>query len=314
MAGYLLQRLLATIPVLGLIAIITFGILHLTPGDPATVLLGDAATSEETSELRKKMGLDRPIYVQFGKWFAQVVQGDLGKSAFSGQPVLRAIADRLEPTLALSIFSMVMSLLVAIPLGVLAAWRANTWVDRSSMILSVLGFSIPAFWLGINLIFLLGVRVRLLPVMGYSPLAEGLIPCLQHLILPSVTLGLVNAALIARMTRASLLEILQEDYIRTARAKGLSEPRITVHHALRNALIPVVTVIGPLFAALMTGSMVVEQIFAIPGMGKFFVWSVLNRNYPVIMGTVLLYAVFLIIANLVVDIMYAWLDPRIRYT
>ena len=313
MIGYTLQRLLATVPVLALIGVITFGILHLAPGDPAAVLLGDAASPEETAELRKKMGLDRPIYLQFGKWASQVIRGDLGKSVFSGQPVIQAISDRLEPTLALSIFSMIMSILIAIPLGVLAAWRANTWIDRGSMVLSVLGFSIPAFWLGVNLIFFFGVKTRLLPVMGYSPLADGFRPFLEHLILPSVTLGLVHAALIARMTRASMLEILREDYIRTARAKGLRERAVLLRHALKNAAISIVTIVGLSFAGLIAGVVVTETVFAIPGVGRLIVEAVLHRDYPIIQGALLMIGAMYVFINLAVDLLYTWFDPRVKY-
>jgi len=313
MKSYIIKRLLATIPVLVLIAVITFAILHLAPGDPASVLLGDQGTAEEVEELRKKMQLDRPIYVQFGTWFVQVVQGDLGKSVFSGQPVLHALAERLEPTLALASLSAMLAILIAIPLGVLAAWRANTWIDRGAMILSVLGWSIPAFWLGINLIFLFGLQLRILPVMGYMPLKEGVVPFLKHLIMPVVTLGLVNAALIARMTRASMLEILQEDYIRTARAKGLTERLVLIRHALRNAAIAIITIVGLSFAALVAGVVVTETVFAIPGVGRLVVDAVLRRDYPIIQGAILMVGSTYVFINLAVDLLYTYFDPRVKY-
>jgi len=304
---------LATVPVLVLIALITFGILHLAPGDPAAVLLGDEATREEVVELREKMGLNRPIYIQFGVWLGQVLQGDLGKSVFSGQPVLQAIFERIEPTLSLAVLSATLAVFIAVPLGVLAAWRANTWIDRLSMVLSVIGFSIPAFWLGINLIFVFGVKLRLLPVMGYASLAEGPLPFLKHLILPSVTLGLIHAALIARMTRSSMLEILREDYIRTARAKGLKERLVLVRHALRNAAISIITIIGLSFAALVAGVVVTETVFAIPGVGRLVVDAVVHRDYPIIQGGILLVGSAYVFINLAVDLLYTYFDPRVKY-
>jgi len=313
MTRYVIQRLLATVPVLVLIAMITFGILHLAPGDPVAVLLGDEATAEEVAQMRTKMGLDRPIYVQFGLWFFQVLQGDLGKSVFSGQPVIEAILERLEPTLALAVFSAILAVLIAIPLGVLAAWRANTWVDRLAMVLSVLGFSIPSFWLGINLIFAFGVQFRLLPVMGYASLSEGLGPFVKHLILPTLTLGLIHAALIARMTRASMLEILREDYIRTARAKGLKERPVLIRHALRNAAISIITIVGLSFAGLVAGVVVTETVFAIPGVGRLVVDAVLHRDYPIIQGAILLVGSLYVFINLAVDLLYTYFDPRVKY-
>ena len=313
MQRYLAQRLLASLPVLLVVAFLTFGILQFAPGDPAAVLLGEQATREDILRLRHKLGLDRPIPLQFAIWMGHVLRGDLGESLFSGQPVTKAIAERLEPTLSLALFAIIIALLLALPLGVLAAWRANTWVDRAVMVFAVLGFSIPAFWLGINLIYLFGVQLRLLPVMGYQPLSGGLGPYLKHLILPSVTLGLISAALIARITRASMLEVLREDYIRTARAKGLGERVVLLRHALKAASIPILTIIGLAFAGLITGVVVTETVFAIPGVGRLIVGAVVHRDYPIIQGAILLVAASYVFVNLVVDILYSYLDPRVRY-
>ena len=300
MKMYVLQRLLTALPVLGLIAVITFTILHLAPGDPAAVLLGDLATAEDIAQLREDMGLERPLYVQFGVWLSNIIQGDFGRSIFSEQPVLQAFAERLEPTLSLAIISEILAIVIALPLGILAAWRPNTWIDRFAMIFAVMGFSIPSFWLGINLIYLFSLKIHLLPVLGYVPLKEGLVPFLRHLTLPILTVGFISAALIARISRASMLEVLREDYIRTARAKGLREKVVLFRHAFKNASIPVVTMIGLSFGHLVAGLVVVETVFAIPGAGRFIVEAVLHRDYPVIQGALLLVGLSYVIINLVV--------------
>jgi peptide/nickel transport system permease protein len=301
------------IPVLLVVATITFALLHLTPGDPAAVLLGDQATPEDIARIRQKLGLERPIYIQYGLWLIRVFQGDLGESLFLNRSVVRAIGERLEPTLSLAILAELIAVSLAIPLGVLAAWKANTWVDRTVMVFAVLGFSIPVFWLGLNFIFLFSVKLRLLPVAGYQPLAEGFLPFLRYLILPAVTLGLIHAALIARMTRSSMLEVLREDYIKTARAKGLSETLVLMRHAFRSASVPVVTIIGLSFAGLVTGVVVTETVFSIPGVGRLIVSAVLTRDYPLIQGVILLVACAYVFINLAVDLLYVYLDPRIRY-
>jgi peptide/nickel transport system permease protein len=310
---YIVRRLLASVPVLFMVGVIAFVILHVAPGDPAAIIAGDLATPAEVEAIRRALGMDRPLLVQLGIWIGRLFQGDLGTSVFSGRSVTDLMAPRLEPTIALSVMALLISVSIGIPLGVVAAWKAHTVVDRGVMVFAVLGFSIPVFWLGLNLIWLFSVKIRLLPVLGYQPLAEGVIPFLRHLALPSVTLGITFAALIARMTRSSVLEVLREDYIRTARAKGLAERVVLVRHALKAASLPIVTVIGLVFAALITGVVVTETVFAIPGLGRLVVDAVVRRDFPIIQGMMIMLATAYVLVNLVVDIAYAYLDPRIRY-
>jgi peptide/nickel transport system permease protein len=313
MTAYLVQRLLAVIPVLLLVGLITFALLRVTPGDPAAVLAGEHATPENVERIRQQLGLDRPLHVQLWRWFGRLLQGDLGDSLFTGYKVTTLIRQRLEPTLSLAVLAEIIAIALALPMGILAAWKANSWVDRGVMVFAVLGFSIPVFWLGFNLIWLFSVTLDLLPPAGYTPLSQGVWPWLRSLILPAVTLGLIFSALIARMTRASMLEILREDYIRTARAKGLAEKVVLLRHALRNAAVPIVTIIGLGFAALVTGVVVTETVFALPGLGRLIVDSMLRRDYPVIQGAILLAASAYVVINLIVDLTYAYFDPRIRY-
>lgn len=313
MSTYVIQRLLAAIPVLLLVGLITFALLRVTPGDPAAVLAGEHATPENIAQIREKLGLNEPIYIQLGRWLGQILRGDLGDSLFTGYKVSTLIRQRLEPTLSLAFLAEIIAVSLALPLGILAAWRANSWIDRAVMVFAVLGFSVPVFWLGFNLIWLFSVNLGLLPAAGYTPISRGIWPWLKSLILPSVTLGLIFSALIARMTRASMLEILREDYIRTARAKGLGERVVLLRHALKNAAVPIVTIIGIGFAALITGVVVTETVFALPGMGRLIVDSMLRRDYPVIQGALLLVAGAYVFVNLVVDLTYAYFDPRIRY-
>jgi peptide/nickel transport system permease protein len=313
MTAYLVQRLLAVIPVLLLVGLITFALLRVTPGDPAAVLAGEHATPENVERIRQQLGLDRPLHVQLWRWFGRLLQGDLGDSLFTGYKVTTLIRQRLEPTLSLAVLAEIIAIALALPMGILAAWKANSWVDRAVMVFAVLGFSIPVFWLGFNLIWLFSVTLDLLPPAGYTPLSQGVWPWLRSLILPAVTLGLIFSALIARMTRASMLEILREDYIRTARAKGLAEKVVLLRHALRNAAVPIVTIIGLGFAALVTGVVVTETVFALPGLGRLIVDSMLRRDYPVIQGAILLAASAYVVINLIVDLTYAYFDPRIRY-
>jgi peptide/nickel transport system permease protein len=313
MRAYLLRRLLATIPVMGVVALFVFALLHLTPGDPAAVIAGDYASPADVQRIRRTLGLDQPLHVQLGIWLWHIGHGDLGTSIFSGLPVTTLIAQRLEPTLALTVTTMLIAVLLAIPLGVLAAWKAGTWVDRLVMVLAVLGFSVPVFWLGFLFIYGFAVRLELLPVQGYVSFRTGLIPFLQHLVLPSLTLGMVYMALIARMTRASMLEVLREDYIRTAHAKGLKPQAVLLLHALKNAALPVVTIIGVGVALLIGGVVVTESVFAIPGLGRLTVDAILHRDYPVIQGIILVFSGVYVVINLLVDIAYTFLDPRIRY-
>ena len=313
MAAYLLRRLLATIPVMGVVALFVFALLRLSPGDPAAIIAGDYARPADVQRIRQQLGLDQPLHVQLAIWLGHVLRGDLGTSIFSGLPVATLIRQRLEPTLALTVCTMAIAVLLAVPLGVVAAWQAGTWIDRLVMVVAVLGFSVPVFWLGFLLIYSFAVQLEVLPVQGYVSFRQGLIPCLKHLVLPSFTLGLVYMALIARMTRASVLEVLREDYIRTAHAKGLQPHVVLLWHALKNAALPIVTVIGVGVALLIGGVVVTESVFAIPGLGRLTVDAILHRDYPVIQGIILVFSGVYVLVNLLVDVAYTFLDPRIRY-
>ena len=308
----ILRRLLATIPVMAIVAVIVFSLLYLTPGDPAAVLAGEQATTADIERLRMSLGLDEPYLVRFGQWLSGVVQGDLGTSIFSQRPVMDLIVQRLEPTIALSVASLAIAVLIAVPLGVVAAWRSGGIIDRLAMSFAVLGFSLPVFVLSYLLIALISVELKWLPVQGYVPIAYGFGPFARHLVLPAMSLGIVNAALIARITRTTMLEVLNQDYIRTARAKGLSVRRVLVRHALKNAAVPIVTVIGIGFALLISGVVVTETVFNIPGLGRLTVDAILRRDYPVIQGVILVFSATYVIVNLFVDLSYRLFDPRIR--
>ena len=313
MSVYLLRRILATIPVMGVVAVFVFSLLHLTPGDPAAIIAGDFANAEDIARIGKQLGLDRPLHVQFVAWVGQVLQGELGTSIFSRLPVSRLIQQRLEPTLVLSVATLVIAVLLAVPIGVLAAWRARTWVDRLVMGLAVCGLSVPVFVLGYLLIYVFAIQLGWLPVQGYVSLAQGVWPCLRSILLPSFALGSIYMALIARITRASLLEVLEEDYVRTAHAKGLSTLTVVVGHALRNASIPIVTIIGVGLTLLIGGVVITESVFAIPGIGRLTVDAILRRDYPIIQAVILLSSGVYVMVNLVIDLVYTVLDPRIRY-
>ena len=313
MHAYIIRRILATIPVMAVVGIFVFLLLHLTPGDPAAIIAGDYASPEDIKRIRAKLGLDRPIYIQFGTWVWQLMQGDLGISIFSDLPVSHLIAQRIEPTLALSIFTIIMAVLFAVPLGVLAAWRAGALIDRLSMVIAVFGFSVPVFVIGYLLMYVFAIELKWFPVQGYVSYRDGVIPFLRSITLPSVALALLYSALIARITRASVLEVLTEDYIRTARAKGLASSVVLMRHALKNAAVPIVTIIGIGIALLIGGVVVTESVFNIPGLGRLTVDSILRRDYPIIQGIILLFAGVYVFINLLVDIAYTFLDPRIRY-
>ena len=313
MKRFILGRLVATIPVMGVVATVVFLLLRLSPGDPATILAGDAASPEQIAAIRTRLGLDQPILVQFAEWMWRLVQGDLGTSIISNQPVTKLIGERLEPTLALAITTIIFAVAVAVPLGVLAAWRHGSWIDRSVMALSVLGFSIPIFVLGYLWIFAVAMELQWLPVQGYVSLSQGFWPFLQRLILPTLTLSVIYIALIARITRASVLEVLGEDYIRTAHAKGVGERSVLARHALRNAAVPIISVIGIGIALLISGVVVTESVFNLPGLGRHTVDAVLARDYPVIQGVILLFSGLYVLINLGVDVAYTIFDPRIRY-
>jgi peptide/nickel transport system permease protein len=299
--------------VLGVVALLVFLLLRLAPGDPAAILAGDAATADNIAAIRASLGLDRPIAVQFGIWIGKVLTGDLGQSFYFRIDVATLIAQRLEPTLALATLTLVIAVLVSVPLGVLAAWRHGGWFDRALMGFSVLGFSVPVFVLAYLLIWLFSLYLGWLPVQGYVRLADGFWPFLKHLVLPSITLSFIYIALIARVTRASVLEALGEDYIRTARAKGLSEIRVLVRHALANAAVPIATVIGIGIAILIGGVVVTESVYAIPGLGRLTVDAVLARDFPTIQGVILFFSFVYVLINLLIDLSYVFLDPRIRY-
>ena len=313
MASYILRRVLLTIPLMAIVALFVFSLLYIAPGDPAAVIAGDQASPADVERIRQSLGLDRPFLVQFGTWFWRVLHFDLGTSIFTNLPVASLIAQRIEPTLSLMALTLVLTLLVAVPLGVLAAWKAGSWVDRVIMAFAVSAFSFPVFVVGYILAYVFALEFEWLPVQGYSPLANGFWPWLQNLILPSVALGCVYIALTARITRASMLEVLQQDYIRTARAKGLGLRSILFVHALKNAAVPIVTVIGIGVALLIGGSLVTESVFAIPGLGRLTVDAILRRDYPVIQGIVLMFSLLYTLVNLMVDITYTLIDPRIRY-
>jgi peptide/nickel transport system permease protein len=310
---YLLRRLLATIPVMGVVALFVFTLLHVTPGDPAAIIAGDYATAEDIARIHHQLGLDRPFLVQFGAWIGRLLRGDLGTSIFSHLPVARLIGQRLAPTIALTVTTLVIAIVLAIPVGVLAAWRAGTWIDRLVMGWAVCGFSIPVFVLGYLLIFVFAIQLDWLPVQGYVSLDHGFRPFVQSLLLPSFTLGLIYMALIARITRASVLEVLGEDYIRTAHAKGLAAVRIVLSHALKNAAVPIVTVVGVGLTLLIGGAVITESVFALPGVGRLTVDAILRRDYPIIQGVILIVSGVYVLVNLAVDVVYTFLDPRIRY-
>ncbi len=312
MAKYIFKRILYLLPVLAVVAVVDFVIIHLTPGDPAAVILGADATDVDLARLREQLGLNLPIYIQFGRWLWGVLHGNLGWSIFMDMPVSTAIWQHLWPTVSLTILAETIAILVAIPLGVMAAANRGTWLDQGFMMLALLGISIPSFWIGLNFIMLFAVQLNWLPAAGYQPLSNGLGNHLRYLIMPAVSLGIMQGALIARMTRSSLLEVLNENYIRTAEAKGLKRWVVIFKHALRNAFIPILTVIGLSFAVLIGGAVVTETVFNIPGIGKLIVTSVLRRDYAVIQGAILMTATSYVLVNLVIDLMYALIDPRVR--
>jgi peptide/nickel transport system permease protein len=313
MVSYIFRRVLATLPVMAIVAFLVFSLLYIAPGDPAAVIAGDQASPADVERIRQSLGLDRPFLVQFGTWVWRIVHGDLGTSIFTNLPVASLIAQRIEPTLSLMVLTLFLTILIAVPLGVMAAWKAGSFVDRAIMAFAVLAFSLPVFVVGYLLAYVFALEFEWLPVQGYTPLAQGFWPWLENLILPAVALGGVYIALIARITRASMLEVLQQDYIRTARAKGLDQRSILFIHALKNAAVPIVTVIGIGVALLIGGAVVTESVFAIPGLGRLTVDAILRRDYPVIQGIVLMFSLLYTLVNLMVDVTYTLIDPRIRY-
>jgi peptide/nickel transport system permease protein len=313
MAYYFLRRVLMAIPVMFFVAMFTFLLLHVTPGDPAQTIAGDQASPAQLAAIRENLGLDKPIIAQFLTWIGNLAQGDFGRSLISRRPVIEMIGQRIGPTLALAVAAMVLTVVISLPSGVLAARRHGGLIDRSVMSLSVLGFSVPIFVIGYVLIAIFAVNLKWFPVQGYKPIADGLGPFLHRIFLPALALSSFYVALVSRMTRASMLEVLDEDYVRTARAKGLSEMIVLFRHALRNAAIPILTVIGTGFAMMISGVVVTETVFNIPGLGRLVVDGVLARDYPLIQAIILLTALSYVLINLLIDLSYALTDPRIRY-
>jgi peptide/nickel transport system permease protein len=311
--AYIVRRILATIPVMGVVAVFVFSLLYFSPGDPAAIIAGDLATVEDIEKIRQQLGLNEPFLVRFSTWLFAILQGDLGNSIFSSLPVTTLIGQRLEATISLSLTTILLSVSVAVPLGVLAAARAGGWLDRLVMMFAVLGFSVPVFVLGYVLIFLFSLELVWLPVQGFVSIREGFWPFLRQLILPSLALGTIYIALIARMTRAAMLDVLSQDYIRTANAKGLGTEKVLLRHALKNAAVPIVTVIGIGVALLIGGVVVTESVFAIPGLGRMTVDAILRRDYPIIQGVILMFSFVYVLINLLVDLSYSLFDPRIRY-
>ena len=310
---YAIRRVLATIPVMAIVALFVFSLLYLAPGDPAAIIAGDQATPEDVERIRISLGLDQPFVVRFGNWIWQILHGDLGTSIFANQPVTHMIAQRIEPTVSLMVLTLIISVLIAVPLGVVAAWRQGSLIDRMVMVFAVLGFSVPVFVMGYILAYLFALELDWLPVQGFVSITDGFWPFLRCLIMPAVALGLIYIALIARITRATMLDVLSQDYVRTAKAKGLGQRQILFVHALKNAAVPIVTVIGIGVALLISGTVVTESVFALPGLGRLTVDAILRRDYPIIQGVVLLFSFVYVLVNLAVDLLYTLFDPRIRY-
>lgn len=313
MLSYFLRRILAAIPVMLVVALFVFLLLRLSPGDPAAIIAGDMATPEQLAAIRENLGLNQPLYRQFFVWIWQLLQGDFSTSLMAHTPVLDMIGQRVEPTISLALVSIMFTIIISVPLGVLAAWKHGSWIDNLVMSTSVLGFSVPVFVIGYVLITVFAIELKWLPVQGFRSISDGIGPFAQRIVLPALTLSSVYIALVARMTRASMLEVLGEDYIRTARAKGLAEVHVLFRHALRNAMIPILTVIGTGFAMMISGVVVTESVFNIPGLGRLIVDAVLSRDYPVIQGMILLTSGVYVVINLLIDLSYAISDPRIRY-
>lgn len=313
MLRYLVQRLLAMVAVMFIVATTVFVIIRVTPGDPAAVMLGADATPADIASLRVKWGLDQPLPVQYGVWFGQLVRGDLGQSIFLNEPVLKAIADRAEPTTFLTLFSISIALAIGLPVGILSAVKRGSRLDQTVLALTMFAASVPSFWLGLVLMDVFAVRLHWFPVSGYGGPGAGFFDRIYHLVLPAVVLGVVSSALITRFTRASMLDVLGEDYIRTARSKGLAERKVIIKHALRNALVPILTVVGLTVALLVSGAVVTETVFGLPGVASLVVSAVLRRDYPVIQGALLVIAAVYVLVNLAIDLICPLIDPRIRY-
>ena len=313
MLAYIIRRLLLLIPVLLIVGVVVFTLMHLTPGDPASVMLGREATQEQKDALRERLGLDEPVPVQFLSWFGSALRLDFGESLFIGKPVTQALLDRAEPTALLALYSLTLAVVLAIPAGVIAAVRANSLLDRLLMVVSISGVAIPSFFFGILLILLFAVVLGWLPSGGYVGIGDNPLEHFKYMLLPTLTLGFSAAGLLARLVRSTMLDVLNEDYVRTAFSKGLEERRVVVGHAFRNALIPVLTIIGVTFAGMLGGAVVIENVFNIPGMGRLLVQSVVRRDIPVVQGAVMTVAAIEVLVMLAVDLLYVYVDPRIRY-
>lgn len=310
---FILRRLIVLLPTLLVPLLLVFTLLHLSPGDPAAVMLGADATAQQVQALRQELGLNDPFLIQLFSWLGRMATFDLGQSIFLRMPVMDAIIQRLEPTLMLTMYALLVAIVVGMTSGILAAIRRNSLLDQLSMTVAMIGVSMPEFWFGLMLILLFAVEFRLFPVAGYIPLSNGFWSCIWSLTLPAFSVGLVQAAFIARITRSSMLDVLGEDFIRTARAKGLSSSVVILRHALKNALIPVLTVIGITFAVLIGGAIAIETVFNIPGIGRLLVSAVSRRDYPVIQGIVLFMSISFVFINLLVDILYGLIDPRVKH-
>jgi peptide/nickel transport system permease protein len=313
MGGILVRRLLGALPILLIVSLITFGMIHLIPGDPAAAIAGMSATQEQIANIRRDLGLDQPLLAQLWHWYANLLHGDLGRSLLLGQPVLGATMQRLPVTLALSAYALVLTLVIGLLSGIIAALRQNTWIDQAAMLLAMLGISLPSFYLGLLMIIVFAVDLRWLPTGGYIALTDDPLGWLATSTMPAISLALLLAGLLARITRSTMLEVLRQDYIRTARAKGLPDRTVVFKHALANALIPITTVVGIIVSLLISGSVVVETLFSIPGIGQLLTQAVLNRDYPMVQGGLLITTALLVLVNIGVDVCYALLDPRVRY-
>jgi peptide/nickel transport system permease protein len=313
MGIFILRRLLLTLPVMAVVALFVFSLLYVAPGDPATMIAGDQATPAEVERIRVSLGLDQPFAIRFGAWAFAALRGDLGNSLFSGQSVVSMIAQRIPPTLSLMILTLLISVSVAVPLGVVAAARQGSWVDRAVSSFAVLGFSLPVFVLGYVLAYVFALELGWFPVQGYARSSDGFGPFIHHLILPALALSGGYIALITRITRSAMLEVLSQDYVRTAKAKGVARRSVLFVHALKNAALPIISIVGIGVATLISGSVVTETVFGIPGLGRLIVDALLRRDYPIIQGVVLVFSLAYIVVNLGVDVLYTFLDPRIRY-
>jgi len=313
MGRYILSRLIQSIPVLILVSVISFGLMKLVPGDPAILIGGPSATPGDLDNIRKNLGLDQPFHVQMWRYYAGLARGDLGTSLLLGKPVLEATLERVPVSLSIAAYSMVLTLLLGISCGVIAALNRNRWLDQAAMVFALIGVSLPNFWLGLMLIIFLSVHLGWLPTGGYVPWQTDFVGWFRTATMPAVSLALLQVGLLARITRSTMLEVLRQDYIRTARAKGLPEVIVIAKHAFRNVMIPVVTVIGVIFSVLISGSVVIESVFSVPGIGSLLGSAVLRRDYPMIQGGLLLVATALLVLNLIVDVLYAYFDPRVRY-